>query len=328
MSLIEREGIENRKLIYDNDKCVGCGICADTCPTKSLRLSPIVPIARGLIELDYISCNKNNCVLCGLCASSCPFGVLGLEINGEIISKSNEYPKWNNDAKINEEDCLYCGKCVEACPRDSIFFTRKLPDLNDLLEGEISIDDEKCVYCRICEEMCPATAINISSNNEFGIPDTIEVDDSKCVYCQVCKRACPQDAITAICTTCMFNENIDKPSIEGTIFIEGKCINCGWCKSVCPADAIDVTKPFVGEILRNPDLLCKGETCHACQDVCPSNAVEIIDGESKINPEYCVLCGACVKACPQELLSVKRESMALDNIKSISWKDILGKLVE
>ncbi len=284
MPLIERDGAESRKLIHDNDKCVGCGICADTCPTESLRLSPIVPIARGLIEMDYISCNKINCILCGLCASSCPFGALELEINGEVISKLNGYPNWNNYANIKEEDCLYCGKCVEACPRDSIFFTRTLPDRNDLLTGEISIDDGECVYCRICEEMCPASAITVSANNEFGIPDTIEVDDSKCVYCQVCKRACPQDAIQAICTTCMFKEDIVKPIISGTIFIEGKCINCSLCQSVCPADAIEITKPFAGEILRDPELVCKGDTCHACQDVCPCNAIEIVDGESKINP--------------------------------------------
>ncbi len=328
MLLIEREGMDKRKLIHDNDKCVGCGICADTCPTTSLRLSPIVPISRGLIDLDYISCNKNSCVLCGLCASSCPFGALELEINGELISKSSQYPHWHNTGKIHEEDCLYCGKCVEACPRDSIFFKRNLPAPNDLLLGEININEEECIYCKVCEEMCPASAIKVSGNNEFKIPDTIEIDESKCVYCQVCKRACPTDAITAICTTCMFKEDINKPVITGNIFIEGKCINCGWCKSVCPTDAIEVIKPFTGEILRNPDLVCKGDTCHACRDVCPCKTIEIINGESKINPEYCVLCGACVKACPQNLLNLKRYGMKLDNINSISWKDILGKLVE
>ena len=328
MSLFAREGLENRELIHDNDKCVGCGICADTCPTEALRLGPIVPIARGLLKMDYISCNKNECVLCGLCASSCPFGALTLKIDGEEISQLKDYPNWHNDAKINEEDCLFCGRCVEACPRDTIFFKRDLPDRNDLLVGEISINDEDCIYCRICSELCPASAITVTSNNEFGIPDTIEVDDSKCVYCKVCKAACPENAITAICSTWMHNEEIEKPQITGTVFIEGKCIDCGWCKSVCPADAIEVNKPFIGEILRDPELVCKGETCHACKDVCPCNAVEIIVNESHMDPEHCNLCGSCAKACPQNLLTIKRESMELDNIKSTSWQDILGKLVE
>ena len=328
MSLVKREGIESRELIHDNDKCVGCGICADVCPTESLRLGPIVPIARGLLKMDYISCNSKNCVLCGLCASACPFGALSLKIDDEPISDIGNYPVWHNGAEINEEDCLYCENCVEACPRDSIFFKRELPDRNDLLVGTIDVDEDDCIYCKVCAELCPAEAIKITSNNEFGIPDTIKISEDKCVYCQVCKRACPQNAIKAVCSTCMHQEEIEKPKITGTIFIEQKCVNCGWCESVCPADAVEVNKPFIGEVLRDPELVCKGESCHACQDVCPCNAIEIINNESSINPSYCVLCGACAKACPQHLLTIKRDSMKLDNIQSPSWKDILGKLVE
>ncbi len=54
---IERGGEEHRKLSYKDKYCVGCGICVDVCPTDSLRLGPIVPIARGLIEMDLVSIN-------------------------------------------------------------------------------------------------------------------------------------------------------------------------------------------------------------------------------------------------------------------------------
>ena len=64
---VERSGEETRKLSHNNDRCVGCGICTDVCPTSSLRLGPIVPIARGLIEMDLVSVTSNTCVLCGLC---------------------------------------------------------------------------------------------------------------------------------------------------------------------------------------------------------------------------------------------------------------------
>ena len=46
---VERTGSEIRKLEYKDTKCLGCGICAEVCPTESLRLGPTVPIARGLI---------------------------------------------------------------------------------------------------------------------------------------------------------------------------------------------------------------------------------------------------------------------------------------
>ena len=61
---VEREGSEYRKLSYKDKYCVGCGICVDVCPTDSLRLGPIVPIARGLIEMDLISCNNSSLILC------------------------------------------------------------------------------------------------------------------------------------------------------------------------------------------------------------------------------------------------------------------------
>ena len=328
MLLLERKSSEHRELFYDADICVGCGICSDTCPTESLRLGPIVPIARKLIDMDCISLNKNNCVLCGLCTSSCPFGVLSLKIDGKLIKELNNYPKWNHESNINEDDCILCGKCSSACPRDAIFFTRTLPNINDLVTGSIEVDEDSCIYCNVCAEMCPADAIVLKSNSAVNeVPNKIEIDESKCVYCGVCKLACPENAMKAICTTCMNSEEITSPSITGDIFIEHKCINCGWCESVCPVDAVTITKPFDGEILRNPELVCKGDSCHACQDVCPCNAVEIVDNESKINPTFCTLCGACTKACPQDLLSVKRENMKLDNINSASWSEILGKLI-
>ena len=111
---VERKGIESRKLSYKDDKCVGCGICAEVCPTSSLRLGPLVPIARGLIEMDLISCNADSCVLCGLCSVACPFDALSLEINGEDIKGMDTYPVWQTECVINEEECIYCGRCFKA----------------------------------------------------------------------------------------------------------------------------------------------------------------------------------------------------------------------
>ena len=51
---VKREGNETRKLSYKDNNCIGCSICVDVCPTNSLRTGPIVPIARGLIEMDLL----------------------------------------------------------------------------------------------------------------------------------------------------------------------------------------------------------------------------------------------------------------------------------
>jgi len=105
---IEREGEEHRKLSYKDKNCVGCGICVNVCPTDSLRLGPIVPIARGLIEMDLVSINSDSCVFCGLCSVACPFDSLSLTIDGTDVKDIKTYPVWDVESKVHDEECIYC----------------------------------------------------------------------------------------------------------------------------------------------------------------------------------------------------------------------------
>ena len=330
---IERTGEEKRILSYADKKCVGCGICTEACPTSSLRLGPLVPIARGLIEMDLISVNQDSCVFCGLCSVACPFDALDLTIDGESIKDMGNYPFWETESEVDEEDCIYCGRCNEVCPRDSIIFERNLPNPADLVRGEIDIDKDKCIYCSFCADMCPAGAIkieNIPTSTVDKVNNSIEVDISKCIFCGVCKRVCPENAIKQICATCMLADEIEVPEVTGkTIILEDSCVNCSWCSEICPKDAITVVKPFEGtlELSENEDKICKGDSCHACQDVCPCNAVTIVDGKSVTDLTFCNLCGACVTACPQDIRILSRTSMKLTNINSESWNEILNTLI-
>ena len=64
------------ELILDLPNCIGCSICADTCPNNALHM------------VDYDSENPKNktkraphlnlgmCSFCGLCVEQCPYGVL------------------------------------------------------------------------------------------------------------------------------------------------------------------------------------------------------------------------------------------------------------
>lgn len=334
MFKVERKGNEFRVLTHNNERCVGCGICVKVCPSQSLKLGPIVPIARGLVDMELISINNATCVLCGLCATACPFNSLFLTINGESINKLSNYPKWDIFSIIDEEKCIYCGRCNIVCPREAIIFERHLPESKNLVRGQISIDADKCIYCRMCEEMCPSQAIFLECNNEYfqsELDNTISVNKDKCVYCGVCKRICPEGAIKIICSTCMESDEIEDPVIEGkTYIIDNDCVNCTWCMNICPVDAIDIVKPFKGliEMIETEKVKCRGDACHACKDVCPCNAIEIINNKAFTNPEFCNLCGACITACPQDIRYLNRKSMQLTNIESLSWKKYLNRILE
>lgn len=325
---IERNGDQVRCLDYISKNCIGCGICADICPTNSLKLGPVLPIARGLLKMDYISVNEDTCALCGLCASACAFKALKFSINGKDIDKMELYPKWSHETIVNDDACIYCRKCETACPRDAITVTRTLPKRSDLVIGEIEIKEDECINCGVCEEMCPAEAITIKETGKNSYK--ISVDEDKCVYCLVCKRACPENAIKAACRTCSYGEyelNPENSMIKGKLILdEDDCIKCGWCEDICPKEAVTVIKPFEGEI-SSGNAECKGDSCHACQDVCPCNAITLENGEAHINPDHCILCGVCTKACPQQNIVIKRNNMNLGNVRSKSWDKILSNLV-
>jgi formate hydrogenlyase subunit 6/NADH:ubiquinone oxidoreductase subunit I len=58
----------------DNDKCVSCNICIDTCPTDCLELTynedtedrTVLPVLR----------NAKACIACGFCQLECPVGAI------------------------------------------------------------------------------------------------------------------------------------------------------------------------------------------------------------------------------------------------------------
>ncbi|MCZ3365308.1 MULTISPECIES: tungsten-dependent formylmethanofuran dehydrogenase subunit FwdF [Methanobacterium] len=326
---IERNGNQVRCLDYNSENCIGCGICVDICPTNSLKLGPVLPIARGLLKMDYVSVNEDTCALCGLCASACAFKAMKCSINGEDMAKMEVYPKWSHETVVNDDACAYCRKCESVCPRDAITVTRTLPKRSDLVIGEIEIKEDECINCGICEEMCPAEAIKIKETGKNSY--SISVDEDKCVYCLVCKRACPENAIKAACRLCSYGEyelDPEKYSVTGKLILdEEDCIKCGWCEDICPKEAVTVIKAFEGEISTG-NTECKGDSCHACHDVCPCNAITVVNGEAHVNPDHCILCGVCTNVCPQQNIVIKRNNMNLENVRSKSWDKILSNLTE
>lgn len=314
-----------RTLTHTNENCIGCGLCNTICPTNAIKMAPLLPVARGILKKPYLTINEDKCAECGMCAAACPFDALDLKIDNQSIKENPIYPKWNIDVIIDENNCLYCQQCQIACPQDAIKVTRQYPKRTEFVSGELEINEEECIKCGICQELCPAEAITVDRTTG---KETIQFDKEKCVYCKVCKKACPTQAIKAICNSCMYTDDLAKNTITGRVIISHEdCINCGWCQNICPKETITVNKPFTGELIYNEEIDCKGNTCHACQDVCQCNAFTIKDGISKWNPDVCVYCGACQKACPKKRINVQRQTMNLENIRSKAWNKNINKIL-
>lgn len=55
--------------VVSKEKCVGCGICVESCPEASMEVEEKKGQKKVAIDLDF-------CKGCGICSQVCPFGAI------------------------------------------------------------------------------------------------------------------------------------------------------------------------------------------------------------------------------------------------------------
>ena len=161
--------------VVDEDKCVLCGKCIDTCPKGLIQKKP----AKQEVVVECSSKDKGKdvkdkcsagCIGCKKCEKSCPVGAITVE---------------NNLATIDYSKCVGCKVCADVCPKKVI-----KADLSD--RRKVSIDESKCIGCTACARTCPFGAIEGEKKQPH------KVDLEKCKGCHLCMKKCKKDAIKLV----------------------------------------------------------------------------------------------------------------------------------
>ncbi len=337
-------------LRLDTAKCSGCGICSEVCPQEAIILGLVGAVCRGAVKGGSpVSIDPAKCSYCGICTILCPFGALDLEVDGQPslpVLEQEGFPQYSITAEIDENKCVRCTTCSEVCPHDAI--VREVPvyegtspegeKRQSALTTEISfvVDTEKCTVCGICATLCPALRIERIPFNARDPKSSGEVvwTTELCNACRVCSDACPHDAITVQRAAAA-----DKPTLPGKVSIDKDlCITCTWCKQVCPTEAVTIKKFFDGEIVFNA-AKCPGG-CSTCVEICPCHAIYLpspiparflkrdsIEPTIAVNTDLCILCGACVNACPSEdVITIHRTGIHVTGPETDLYKTIAAKL--
>ncbi|MCS3924615.1 4Fe-4S binding protein [Methanosalsum natronophilum] len=330
-----------KTLDYDYKRCTGCGLCVKICPLKALELGPIKEIATGL-DAPPVIMDLEKCTFCGMCSNFCPVNAFKLERKGYFPGEE-QFPKLDSSIEINDK-CLPCTLCEKACPEDAINVSFDIPKKEELVsfdnnaEGTIEIDQDKCNYCGLCSIFCDAfVMVEKESTPTNLLPyEQILVDEDKCDYCRLCVDMCPEDAIKVSGGT---EHGQKTPSIKGKVNIDDDlCTKCSWCSKVCPYDAVSVKKPFEGELkLKEKNVpKCDPHGCHACFNICPSHLWYVPKDNDEFNKiaikeDLCIYCGACVNACPYDVMKVSRSKVNHTRIPdapwSNQWEDAINSLV-
>ena len=334
-------------LILNSEVCAGCGICVEACPEEAIALGLVGATRRGAVSYAApVDIDEAKCSYCGVCVVMCPFNALTLKIDGEerlpIVEKEG-FPTYDMVADIDDEKCVRCTICEEVCPRDAI--DRDVTEFEgtrtDGKERQLAIktkttfkvDDEKCTLCGICGALCPAITVKHKPfTAESGkVEGEVVWDETKCDACKVCVEACPEECITV-------EREVESDKLDGQVDIDQKmCCTCTWCSRSCPTEAITVEKLFEGDIEFAPEK-CPGG-CSTCVEVCPANAIYLpssvpasqmkgkVEPTIAVNKDFCILCGACVNACPgEDIIRLHRTGIRVKGKETDLFNKIKEKL--
>ena len=224
-----RSTIEERILVYDTERCVGCLLCEIPCPVDAIKLGATGSVARELVESPNLVVDMSLCTFCGICSETCPFNVYEFTIDDKEIRGRDDYLTYDRNFSLDQSKVQLKGKelkelldaCAAKCPTDAL----------QVKKNKLEYVEKECIFCQGCVDCGEGIEINV----ERTIEGDISVDNETCQGCGACRDICPTKAPS-------YPESEVGLRAEKVVIDKDICNFCGACEKVCPVDAIEVTR--------------------------------------------------------------------------------------
>lgn len=260
-------GIISRLSIYklrtDRQTCVSCGKCAKRCKSSAF-------------DTETFIVQEDRCVRCFNCLDTCPTNSLSFSIMETSKDSDNTRRKVLTTLALGAlaKPLMAAENTAKKAGLSVIPHTDTKPAMppGALTLEKL---EQSCVGCNLCVSTCPSNVLSTggrvySGASTFLLP-TMNYDNSYCQYeCNDCTQVCPTGALTPLAL------NRKKLAQLGeAVFIKDNCVvitkgkDCGACAEHCPTKAV-IMQPYQ-DGLRIPTVdnkICIG--CGACQHACPT----------------------------------------------------------
>jgi NADH-quinone oxidoreductase chain I len=70
--------IRGNELIWNQERCTGCGTCAKSCPQGSIDIVTSVKVEENKYRVERFEVDMGYCIFCGLCVEACPYNAIFL----------------------------------------------------------------------------------------------------------------------------------------------------------------------------------------------------------------------------------------------------------
>ena len=124
---VPEDGFRGRVEV-DAEKCVGCGACAEVCPSRLIEVSDVNQEKR---VLDFF---LERCTYCARCAEVCPEEAI--TVTKDFETATNDREDLHMHVEVFMSTCRRCGRCYEpATPLDRLMVTGMRPPLAESEEA-------------------------------------------------------------------------------------------------------------------------------------------------------------------------------------------------